>query len=126
MQAKYFDPSMGPLMRTAIEYTFKRLPKLSMYVTNGSWNIDNNGVENAIRPLAIGRKNYLFCGSDASAVRASMIYSFIATCKACGIEPREWLEDVIRRIPEYENGRSDVTHLLPKNWKRNFNDCNQR
>ena len=126
MQAKYFDPSMGPLMRTAIEYTFKRLPKLSTYVTNGSWNIDNNGVENAIRPLAIGRKNYLFCGSDASAVRASMIYSFIATCKACGIEPREWLEDVIRRIQEYENGRSDVTHLLPKNWKRNFNDCNQR
>ena len=55
MQAKYFDPSMGPLMRTAIEYTFKRLPKLSMYVTNGSWHIDNNGVENAIRPLAIGR-----------------------------------------------------------------------
>ncbi len=43
---------MGPLMRTAIEYTFKRLPKLFMYVTNGSWNVDNNGVENAIRPLA--------------------------------------------------------------------------
>ena len=117
MQAKYFDPSMGPLMRTAIEYTFKRLPKLSMYVNDGSWHIDNNGVENAIRPLAIGRKNYLFCGSDASAVRASMIYSFIATCKAAGIEPREWFEDVIRRIPEYENGKADVTHLLPKNWK---------
>lgn len=50
-----------------------------------------------------------------------MIYSFIATCKAAGIEPREWFEDVIRRIPEYENGRSDVTHLLPKNWKRDFN-----
>ncbi len=76
--------------------------------------------------LHIDSENYLFCGSDASAVRASMIYSFIATCKACGIEPREWFEDVIRRIPEYENGRSDVTHLLPKNWKRNFNDCNQR
>ena len=117
MQAKYFDPSMGPLMRTAIEYTFKRLPKLSMYVNDGSWHIDNNGVENAIRPLAIGRKNYLFCGSDASAVRASMIYSFIATCKAAGIEPREWFEDVISRIPEYENGKADVTHLLPKNWK---------
>ena len=117
MQMKYFDPSMGPLMRTAIEYTFKRLPKLSMYVNDGSWHIDNNGVENAIRPLAVGRKNYLFCGSDASAVRASMIYSFIATCKAAGIEPREWFEDVIRRIPEYENGKADVTHLLPKNWK---------
>ena len=117
MQMKYFDPSMGPLMRTAIEYTFKRLPKLSMYVNDGSWHIDNNGVENAIRPLAVGRKNYLFCGSDASAVRASMIYSFIATCKAAGIEPREWFEDVISRIPEYENGKADVTHLLPKNWK---------
>ena len=68
----------------------------------------------------------LFCGSDASAVRASMIYSFIATCKANDVEPREWFEDVIRRIPEYENGRSDVTHLLPKNWKRNSNDCNLR
>ena len=117
MQMKYFDPSMGPLMRTAIEYTFKRLPKLSMYVNDGSWHIDNNGVENAIRPLAVGRKSYLFCGSDASAVRASMIYSFIATCKAAGIEPREWFEDVISRIPEYENGKADVTHLLPKNWK---------
>ena len=126
MQVRYFDPSIGPLMRKAIEYTFKRLPKLSMYVTNGSWKIDNNGVENAIRPLAIGRKNYLFCGNDASAVRASMIYSFIATCKACGIEPREWLEDVIRRIPEYENGRSDVSHLLPGNWKPHSNDSNQR
>ena len=59
-------------------------------------------------------------------VQASMIYSFIATCKANGVEPREWFEDVIRRIPEYENGRSDVTHLHPKYWKRNSNDCNQR
>ena len=126
MQAKYFDPSMGPLMRTAIEYTFKRLPKLSMYVNDGSWHIDNNGVENAIRPLAVGRKNYLFCGSDASAVRASMIYSFIATCKSAGIEPREWFEDVIRRIPEYESGKADVTHLLPKNWKASSKDFNQR
>ena len=91
---------MGPLMRTAIEYTFKRLPKLSMYVTNGSWHIDNNGVENAIRPLAIGRKNYLFCGSDASAVRASMIYSFIATCKANGVEPSasQELEAQLQRL----------------------------
>ena len=126
MQMKYFDPSMGPLMRTAIEYTFKRLPKLSMYVNDGSWHIDNNGVENAIRPLAVGRKNYLFCGSDASAVRASMIYSFIATCKSAGIEPREWFEDVIRRIPEYESGKADVTHLLPKNWKASSKDFNQR
>ena len=75
-------------MRNVIEYTFQRL-LLPKYVTNGSCNIDNNGVENAIRMLVKGRKNYLFCGNNASAVRASMIYSFIVTCKSCGIEPRE-------------------------------------
>ena len=62
-------------------------------------------------------KSYPFCGSYASAVRASMIYSSIATCKTAGIEPREWFEDVIRRIPEYENEVADVTHLLPNNWR---------
>lgn len=82
MEATYQNGTLGPLMREAIEYTYKRLPKLAMYVNNGDWLIDNNLVENAIRPLAIGRKNYLFCGNDASAVRASMMYSFIATCKA--------------------------------------------
>ena len=55
-----------------------------------------------------------------------MIYSFITTCKAAGIEPHEWFEDVIRRIPEYENGKADVTHLLPKNWKAISKDFNQR
>lgn len=68
---------------------------------------------------------HIVASSDASAVRATMIYSFIATCKANGVEPREWFEDVIRRIPEYENGRSDINHLLPKNWKASFNDFNQ-
>lgn len=54
-----------------------------------------------------------------------MIYSFIATCKTAGIEPREWFENLIRRIPEYENGKSDVTNLLSKNWKAGSKDCNQ-
>ena len=54
-----------------------------------------------------------------------MIYSFIATCKAAGIEPREWFEDVIRRIHGYENGKADVTHLLPKNWKACSKDFNK-
>ena len=51
------------------------------------------------------------------ATRASMMYSFIATCKANDVDPRTWFEDVIRRIPEYENGQMDVTPLLPQHWK---------
>ena len=106
----------GSLIRKAIEYTYKRLPKLAMYVNDGNWLIDNNPVENAIRPLALGRKNYLFCGNDASAIRASMMYSFIASCKANDIDSRSWFEDVIRRIPEYEYGQMDVSPLLPQHW----------
>lgn len=98
MEATYHGGTLGPLMREAIEHTYKRLPKLDRYVNNGGWLIDNNLVENAISPLALGRNNYLFCGNDASAVRASMMYSFIATCKANDINPREWFEDIISRI----------------------------
>ena len=117
IEAKYPDTTEGSLIRKAMEYAYVRLPKLSMYVNNGDWLIDNNLVENAIRPLALGRKNYLFCGNDASAIRASMMYSFIATCKANDVDPRSWLEDVIRRIPEYERGQMEVTPLLPQHWK---------
>ena len=116
IEAKYPYTTDGSLLRKAMEYTYKRLPKLAMYVNDGNWLIDNNLVENAIRPLALGRKNYLFCGNDASAVRASMMYSFIATCKANDIDPRSWFEDVIRRIPEYEYGEMDVSTLLPQHW----------
>ena len=117
IEAKYPYTADGSLLRKAMEYTYKRLPKLAMYVNDGNWLIDNNLVENAIRPLALGRKNYLFCGNDASAVRASMMYSFIASCKANAIDPRSWFEDVIRRIPEYEYGQMDVIPLLPQHWK---------
>jgi hypothetical protein len=99
-----------------MEYTYKRLPKLAMYVNDGNWLIDNNLVENAIMPLALGRKNYLFCGNDASAIRASMMYSFIASCKANDIDPRFWFEDIIRCIPEYEYGQMDISPLLPQHW----------
>ena len=72
------------------------------YVTDGRYKIDDNMVENSIRPLAIGRKNYLFCGDDEAAQRAAVVYSLLATCKAHGANERAWLEDVLRRIPEYE------------------------
>ena len=73
-------------------------------------------VENSIRPLAIGRKNHLFCGDDDAAQRAAVAYSLLATCKARGVNERTWLEDVLRRIPEYEQAWKDHADLLPGNW----------
>ena len=74
-------------------------------------------VENSIKPLAIGRKNYLFCGDDDAAQRAAVVYSLLATCKAQGVNERAWLEDVLRRIPEYEQAWKDYADLLPGNWR---------
>lgn len=69
-----------------------------------------------LRPLAVGRKNYLFCGDDEAAQRAAVVYSLLATCKAHGVDERAWLEDVLRRIPQYEQGQKDFSDLLPGNW----------
>ena len=104
------------LMEKAISYTYNILKKLSLYITDGRYKIDDNMVENSIRPLAIGRKNYLFCGDDEAAQRTAVVYSLLATCKARGVDERAWLEEVLRRIPEYEQGQKDFSDLLPGNW----------
>ena len=107
-------------MGKAIAYTFSLLPRLSIYVTDGRYRIDDNPIENTIRPLAIGRKNYLFCGNKAAAYRAAIVYSLISCCKSADVDPRVWLEDVLNRLPAYESGKKDVTELLPKYWKERF------
>jgi transposase len=99
-------------MGKALVYTYALLPRLSRYVLDGRYNIDNNGVENAIRPLALGRKNYLFCGNHDAAVRAAIVYSLFTCCKAAGIETRTWLEDVLKRLPS----EKDPDALLPATW----------
>ena len=76
---------------------------------------NNNLVENAIRPLAIGRKNYLFAGSHEAAERAAVIYSLLGTCKLHGVNPQEWLTDVLNRIPAHP--AKHVAELLPHRWK---------
>lgn len=116
MEVNLFNCHPKSLMEDAISYTYKILKKLSLYVTDGRYKIDDNMVENSIRPLAIGRKNYLFCGDDDAAQRAAVVYSLLATCKAHGINGRDWLEDVLRRMPEYELGCKDCSDLLPGNW----------
>lgn len=97
----------------ALRYTYVRLPQLSRYILDGRYKIDNNGVENAIRPIAIGRKNYLFCGNHAAAERAATVYTLISCCKAAGVDPRHWLEDVLTRL---ETTRPE--DLLPSVWKQ--------
>ena len=116
MEVNLFKCGPKSMMEDAISYTYKILKKLSLYTTDGRYKIDDNMVENSIRPLAIGRKNYLFCGDDDAAQRAAVVYSLLATCKAHGVDERTWLEDVLRRMPEYELGKKDFSELLPGKW----------
>ena len=95
----------------AIAYTQKRWPALARVVEDGRYPIDNNPVENAIRPITLGRKNWLFAGSETAGKRAAAIMSLIATAKANGIEPHAWLTDVLTRLPTTKNHEIDT--LLP-------------
>ncbi|MBE9522879.1 MAG: IS66 family transposase, partial [Proteobacteria bacterium] len=79
----------------AIAYTLKLWKRLTRYTEDGRWEIDNNAIENSIRPVALGRKNYMFAGSHEGAKNAAMIYSFLGTCKINNVEPYAWLKDVL-------------------------------
>jgi len=105
-------------MGRALSYTYSLFHRLSRYHLDGRYQIDNNLIENAIRPLALGRKNYLFCGNHDAAENAAIMYSLLGCCKACDLNPREWLTDVLSRIPAYNKDYSmDLADLLPHNWK---------
>jgi transposase len=97
----------------AVSYCIPRWDKLINYLHDGSLEIDNNLAENAIRPVALGRKNYLFAGSHRGAERAAMFYSFFGTCKKNNVNPYEWLKKVLQVIPEH---KVNMLHeLLPQN-----------
>jgi hypothetical protein len=101
----------------AIKYTLNIYGNLKCYIDDGRFEIDNNNnIENTIRPLALGRKNYLFAGSHEAAQNIAMFYSFFATCKTLNINPYHWLFDVINRIPEYKANK--LVELLPQNWSK--------
>ena len=109
-------------MHKALSYTYNLFHRLSRYHLDGRYQIDNNQVENAIRPLALGRKNYMFCGNHDAAENAAIMYSLFGCCKASDVNPREWLTDVLTRIPEYNNNYDlDLADLLPHNWKKSNN-----
>ena len=107
-------------MYKALTYTYALFQRLSRYHLDGRYQIDNNLVENAIRPLALGRKNYLFCGNHDAAENAAIMYSLLGCCKACNVNPGQWLTDVLTRIPAYNNDYSrDLAELLRHNWIKN-------
>ena len=97
----------------AIRYTLSRLPKLRPYLENGALEIDNNSAERAVKPVAIGRKNFLFVGSEGGGRAAAIAYTLIETAKMNGVNPQEWLTWVLDRIADHKITRID--ELLP--WR---------
>ena len=95
----------------AISYMHQRWSKLIIFANEGMLEIDNNLVENAIRPVALGRKNYLFAGSHESARRAGIVYSFITCCKKNNIDPYSWLLETLQKISDTKT--SELHKLLP-------------
>lgn len=98
----------------ALRYAYALYPRLSRYVTDGRYRIDNNLAENAVRPLALGRKNYLFCRNHEAAYHTAIIYSLLGTCRLWEIDPIRWLTDVFSRIQDCSGKR--LEELLPHKW----------
>jgi transposase len=114
MKEQYMQVLPQSTIGKALEYSIKRWDELCLYATNGMLNIDNNPVENSIRPVAIGRKNYLFAGSHDAAQRAAIFYSLFATCKNHVVNPYNWLKDVLDKLAYWKTNA--LEELLPQNW----------
>lgn len=102
-------------VQEAIGYALSQWSELLRYLEDGRYHIDNNAMEREIRPIAIGRKNYLFAGSHDAAQRAAILYSFIASCRLNKINPTLWFIDVLKRLPKTDS--SELHTLLPHLWK---------
>lgn len=107
VQATTPSSSIGAAMR----YTLNHWQGLIKYLEDGKFEIDNNPVERCIRPVAIGRKNFMFAGSEEGAKNLAMMYSFFGTCKAQGIEPFGWMKTTLEKMPDYDPKL--IEQLLP-------------
>ncbi len=95
----------------AIRYALSRFRKLRPYLDHGCLELDNNASERAMKPSALGRKNFLFVGSEGGGKAAAIAYTLVETAKLNGVDPQAWLTDVLSRIPEHKITRLD--ELLP-------------
>lgn len=106
----------------AITYAYARWDALSAYLYDGNLKVDNNQIENAIRVIALGRKNYLFAGSHEAAQRAAMIYSFFAICKKHEVNPFQWLKYTLENIMSINH--KNIKELYPQNYKQIIGQSN--
>ena len=102
----------------AVRYALSRWDALLRYVNDGRIEIDNNAAEHSLRTVALGRKNYLFAGSDAGGERAAAIYSLIGTATLNGLDPEAYLRNVLCRIADHPINR--IKELLPWNFAPEF------
>jgi transposase len=119
---QWLDETLGKLSKKsdtamAVRYALGRWEALMRYCDDGHLEIDNNAAERALRAVALGRKNYLFAGSDRGGESAAAIYSLIGTAKLNGINPESYLRNVLSRIAEHPINR--IEELLPWNLARN-------
>jgi len=111
LKAQRISTANGSGLAKAIDYVLRRWGAFANYAASGHLPIDNNPVENAIRPIAIGKKNWLFAGSERAGKRAAAIQSLLATAKLNGLEPSAWLKETLEKLPVWPNSRLD--ELLP-------------
>jgi transposase len=104
----------------AIRYALARLPKARPYLDNGTLELDNNCVERAMKPVAIGRRNWTFAGSEGGGKAMAIAYTLIETAKLNGVDPQAWLTDVLARIADHKINKID--QLLPWAWAAEHND----
>lgn len=102
-------------LRGALDYALNQSEALQRFLEDGRLEADNNTAENAIRPLAVGRKNWLFAGSERGGNAAALYLGLIQSCKACGINPWKYFDDILRRIMSHPSNR--LRELLPDQWK---------
>ncbi len=108
------EPPQSKLAK-AIQYGVNRWEALTRFLDDGILPLDNNASERALRTIAVGRSNYLFAGSDTGAERAVIAYTILGTCTLCGIDPLEYLRDVLTKLSgRWPNAR--LPELLPPNW----------
>jgi len=109
------------LLGQAVDYALVRWEALTRYVDDGRLEIDNNLCENAIRPTAIGKKNFLFIGHPEAGQRSAVIYSVLGSCRRLGINPAEYLQDLFERLPKAKT--SEVKSLTPAAWLKAKRDA---
>jgi transposase len=104
----------GSAIAKAIDYSLNHWGALSRFLHDGAVPIDNNHIENQIRPWALGRKNWLFIGSELAGERAAVVMSLLQSAKLNGHDPYAYLKDVLTRLPTQLNSR--IEELLPHHW----------